>query len=298
MINICICICTRNRQEGLEKLLNSIINTQIPPDTRISIIVVENDVIANSQKTVNEFSSKCNFSISYFLETQQGISYARNRSVKEALNSNFCCFVDDDQIVASDWLIELVKCQREFDADGVWGTNPPIFNKVVPQYIRKFHAPETFKYGEIVIKAYTNCLMIRKEWLDKIEGPFDLRLNFTGGEDRYLTYLISKKGGIIRCNPQAIAYEIIPESRTTIKYVLRRMYKMSNTALFVNSLEDQSFSKWSALPRLLLRFSLGVLVFVPFFCLGKANKIGGLIRIANSIGGFAYIIGSRDEYYK
>jgi len=54
-------------------------------------------------------------------------------------------------------------------------------------------------------------LLIRKKYLDKLSGPFDTRLNFSGGEDSFLTKDISELGGIIRFNPDAIAYEIIPE---------------------------------------------------------------------------------------
>jgi len=42
-IDISICICTRKRQEGLKRLLDSIENLEIPPETDIRIIIVEND---------------------------------------------------------------------------------------------------------------------------------------------------------------------------------------------------------------------------------------------------------------
>lgn len=298
MINISICICTRNRQEGLKKLLDSLIEMQTPPDTRVTIIVVENDLEAHSEKTVKEFSSASKLRISYFLETRQGIAFARNRSVKEAEGCDFCCFVDDDQVVAPDWLIELIKCQKEFDADGVWGPNPPIFNNKVPSYIRLFHMPEMYEYGTIVKEAFTNCLLLRKKYLDRIDGPFDLRLNFTGGEDSYLTYLISTIGGVIRYNPKAIAYENIPNNRTTIKYVIKRAYKRSNTGLFVKSLVGNEFSKLSALPKLTRKFCYGFLIVIPFIIFGKANKLKGLLKIIDAIGGFLFIFGRKIQFYK
>jgi succinoglycan biosynthesis protein ExoM len=298
MIDISICVCTRNRQDGLKMLLDSILVMQVPPDADIRVIIVENDISRNSENLVKDFATRTSFRIDYYLEPRQGLAHARNRSVKEAGECDFCCFVDDDQTVDNKWLVELVRCQKEFIADGVWGTNPPIFSKEVPPYIRQFHTPKLFGYGEIVKSAFTNCLMIRKEYLDRITGPFDERLNFTGGEDRYLTYLISNLGGVIRCNQNAKAYEIIPDNRTTIEFVVNRTYRISNAALFVRTLENKNFSKWSALPRLLLRFSYGVLILVPFFLFGKEEKLKGLIKIVRAVGGFAFILGRRNEFYK
>jgi len=271
---------------------------QIPRGTDVRVIIVENDTTAKSEILVNSYAYKANFRIQYFLETRQGLAYARNRSVKEAGECDFCCFVDDDQLVDDKWLTELVKCQKEFNADGVWGSNPPVFSKEVMPSIRKFHTPKPFKYGEIVKYAFTNCLLLRKAYLDKIPGPFDIRLNFTGGEDRYMTTLISNSGGVIRCNPNAKAYEIIPDNRTTIKFYVGRIYRIANAALYVRTLENENFSRWSAFPRLFLRFSYGLLIFVPFFLFGKESKLKGLGKMVNAIGGFAFMLRIRNKYYK
>lgn len=298
MTNISICICTRNRKEGLNKLLDSIENLEIPSETNIRIVIVENESKNISENIIKDFSSKSKFKINYFLETKQGLSFARNKSVKEANGCEFCCFVDDDQIVAPDWLSELMRCQREFDSDGVWGTNPPVFIKEVPLFIKQFHTPKLFNYGAVVKSAFTNCLMIRKEYLDRIEGPFDLRLNFTGGEDSYLTNLITNLGAVIRYNPNARAYEIIPDDRTTVKYLIKRTYRISNAELLVKSLIDKEFSKLNVIPRLIRRFCYGLLIVVPFFLFGGKDKLKGLISMINAIGGFSFILGKQNNFYK
>jgi GT2 family glycosyltransferase len=297
-VNVSICICTRKRKEGLKKLLDSFEKMQAPPDTNIRIIVVENDLKNFSEYLINEFSLKSKFRISYYLETRQGVVFARNRSVEEADDCDFCCFTDDDQIVSSDWLIELMKCQHEFNADGVAGPTFPVFNKEVRAYIKDFHTPANFHYGTIVSHAYTGCLLIRKKYLDMLEGPFEIRLNFTGGEDSYLTFQITNLGGIIRFNPNAIAYEIIPESRSTLKYVIKRKFMTSNSALLIISMTNKNFTKISALIRLVMRFFYGLLIIIPFFIFGKANKLKGLLKIINAAGEFAFILGRTNQSYK
>ena len=298
MTDISICVCTRKRQEGLKKLLDSFIEMQIPSDTQVSIVIVENDVENHSEYIVNEFSYKSTIKINYLLETKQGLAFARNTSVKGADGSTFCCFVDDDQIVANDWLIELMRCQKEFNADGVWGTNPPLFEEKVPDYITRFHTDSEFNYGDIVKEAYTNCLLLKKEYLDKIEGPFDVRLNFTGGEDCYITNIITKMGGVIRCNPNAKAFEIIPKSRTKIKYIIKRTYRTSNTSFFVESLMEKRKLGLSIFPRLFLKFCFGLLIVLPYLLLGNSNKLIGVEKIADACGGFSFILGNKNEFYK
>jgi succinoglycan biosynthesis protein ExoM len=298
MTNVSICICTRKRQDELKRLLDSIENINVPNDIKIKVVIVENDLEKCSENIVKKFSLKSKFSINYFLEPNQGLSFARNRSIKEAGEYDFCCFTDDDQIVDSNWLIELLNCQKEFNADGVSGSTPPIFLKKVPVYIHNYHTRKIFSYGTIIEAANTGCLLLRKEYLDLIDGPFDKRLNFTGGEDVYLTYLITNMGGVIRYNPNAIAFEIIPENRTTIKYVIKRTYRIANSRLVIRSLKGNKFYKVRALPKLILRFCYGLLIFIPFLIFGKANKLRGLIGIVGALGGFSFILGVHNKFYK
>jgi succinoglycan biosynthesis protein ExoM len=295
---ISVCICTRRRPEGLRRLLASLKRIKIPEGLILKIIIVENDSVNRSQEIVNDFSAMTYFQISYFLETRQGLSFARNRSVKEAQGSDFYCFVDDDQEVAPDWLEELLKCQSEFKADGVWGPNPPVFKRDVPVYIKRFYSPDIYQYGEVVKKAHTNCLLLGKECLEKINGPFDERLNFTGGEDSYLTSMISENGYIIRFNPCAIAYEIVPDNRTTLNYVFKRTSRISYAGMVIKSFQKDSFKKTEEFTRLILRFVFGSLILIPYFVFSRRDRIKGWIKIANAVGGFSFFIGRHNNFYK
>jgi len=298
MMNISICVCTRKRREGLRKLLHSFSEMLIPPGSNVRIIVVENDKEEVSEGIIEEFSSVTKFKLDYYLEPRQGIVYARNRSIKEAGDCDFCCFTDDDQIVSTDWLAELLKCQHEFNSDGVAGPTKPYFTGKVPMYIQNFHQPKTYQYGTIVDSAFTGCLLISKKYLDMLDGPFEIRLNFSGGEDSFLTKQITELGGVIRYNPDAIAFEIIPEDRVTVGFVIRRTFRTSNTRLIINSIKGKRFTKISALPRLIMRFCYGLLIFFPYLVFSKADRLKGLIKIVNALAGFSFIFGKQSQFYK
>lgn len=279
-------------------LLKSFEELIIPAGVDVRIVIIENDSENFSENMVREHAGISRFPFSYHLEQKQGIVYARNRSVKEAGECDFCCFTDDDEIVTSGWLAELIKCQKEFNADGVAGPTRPSFVKAVPDYIEKFHQPDTYPYGTIVESAYTGCLMIRKKFLDMLDGPFDVRTNYSGGEDIFLTKQIIKLGGVIRFNPDAVAYEFIPENRSGIKYVIKRLYRTSNTRLFISSIFDENFNKNTALVRLVMRFINGCILVIPYLVFGKTDRLKGLTKIVRAVGGFAFIFGMKSKFYK
>jgi succinoglycan biosynthesis protein ExoM len=297
-MTISVCICTRKRKDGLIRLLESIEAMVIPAGVELRLIIVENDSENFSESVVRKFSGTSRFKITYHLETNQGIVYARNRSIGEAGNCDFCCFTDDDEIVAPDWIVQLIKCQNEFNADGVAGPTMPSFTKKLPEYITSFHRPNNYPYGTIVNAAFTGNLMIRKKYLDMLEGPFEKRLNFSGGEDSYLTKQISKLGGVIRFNPDALAFETVPEARTTVRYILMRKFRTANTELIIRSINEENFTRIKALPRLVLRFINGFLLLFPYLIFGKADKLKGLVKMANAVGGFAFVFGKKSQFYR
>ncbi len=297
-MNIAVCICTRKRQEDLRKLLDSLSGLIIPPDINLRVILVENDTVNFCEGLIKEISLHNKLKIEYFLESRQGIVYARNRSVAEAGECDFCCFTDDDQVVSPDWLTELLKCQHEFDSDGVAGPTMPVFTGKVPASIQKFHQPEIHPYGTIVKKAFTGCLLLRKKYLDMLEGPFDIRFNFSGGEDAYLTKKISDQGGVIRYNPDAVAYENIPGDRETVNFVIKRVFRRSNSRMLINSIENMGNKPVKELPKLALRFFYGLIIAIPYYIFSKEDKLKGLIKIVNAVGGFSFFFGKLSRFYK
>jgi succinoglycan biosynthesis protein ExoM len=297
-MDISLCVCTWRREEGLRRLLSSFEQLVVPVDTNVLIIIVENDQVNHSESIVDEFNKRGKLKIKYCLEPKQGLVFARNRSVAESNNCDFCCFTDDDQVVSPMWLSELIRCQKEFDADGVAGPTMPVFTGEVPEYISSFHQPDTYPYGTVVMHAFTGCLMLRKRYLDMIEGPFEVKLNFSGGEDNYLTKKITGLGGILRFSPYAIAFETVPENRATVRFIIRRKFRTSNTELLIRTITNPGFRKISTLPRYFIRFCYGSLIMIPYLIFAKKNRLKGLLKVVNAFGGFAGIFGRNSQFYK
>jgi succinoglycan biosynthesis protein ExoM len=296
-MNICICICTRQRRSELEKLLDSINDNELYAEENIRIVVVENDSENISEDIVKGFSLRSRFRVEYFLEPEKGLVTARNRSVKEAGNVDFCCFVDDDETVSATWLKELQRCQNEFNADAVAGPIIYVTDDKTSTAIKGFYIPPVYSYGTQIDIAFTGCLLIRKSCLDKIEGPFDSRLNFTGGEDIFLTSQLTANGGSIRFNPDATAFEIVSDERKKIKYIAKRSIRNAYTTYYVKYLREGQINKLKIAFRMTLRFGLGLLLIGPYLLIGGRNALKGLIKICEASGGFAFVLGRRNNFY-
>lgn len=297
---ISICISTRRRPEGLRKLLFSITSIIIPKgDIQLQIIVVENDTIMHVETIIEEFKQTSTIPIYYFLESKSGVCHARNRTVKESEGADYCVFVDDDQIVDKNWLVELINCQSEYNSDGVYGINPPIFNFPTKEHVIKFHTPKPMNYGTKLIAAPTNCLLIKKSLLDNVPGPFDNRLNSLGGEDILLTQKITRNGGIIISNPKAIAYELIDKDRSTLSYIIKRSYRNGNTFIVVSLiLEEDKIIKFKMFVNLLVRLIFGIIITTPLWIFSKQKKYDGVIRIAFNLGGILGLTGKKTKFYQ
>lgn len=128
-------ICTYNRSDILQKTLDSIVEFVSPE--KIEIIIVNNKSTDNTENVVNEFIEKSNnYDITYLVELNQGLSFARNKILDNAKYENIL-FLDDDAVLISDIISEYDKAINEFPNCYIFG------GKVVSQVNVK--KPEWFK---------------------------------------------------------------------------------------------------------------------------------------------------------
>jgi len=100
---ITIVVCTRERPEGLERCLRSLLSQDYP---RFAIVVVDNaPVSTRSQEVVTGFASD---RMTYVVEPNAGLSWARNRGIATA-TGEVIAWIDDDETADRHWLAELAR---------------------------------------------------------------------------------------------------------------------------------------------------------------------------------------------
>ncbi len=104
-MNIAACICSCNRTELIERLLNSLraidLGGRNPRD--VTIIVVDNNPTGESRAVGESASDSLPVALHLVKEPKRGISFARNRAVSEAPNhgADFLACIDDDDLPQS-----------------------------------------------------------------------------------------------------------------------------------------------------------------------------------------------------
>jgi glycosyltransferase involved in cell wall biosynthesis len=102
MFQLSVLICTYNRADILTECLQSL-TTQTTDYQKFEVIVINNNSPDHTQITAESFIGKIP-NLRVLIETQQGLSYARNRAYREA-QSEWVLYLDDDAL-APDNLVE------------------------------------------------------------------------------------------------------------------------------------------------------------------------------------------------
>jgi glycosyltransferase involved in cell wall biosynthesis len=107
--SLTIAICTKDRPEGVERLLHSLtVQTLTLESTDCEILIVDN---APSDERTRELAVK-HSGVRYVRELRPGLNFARNRALREA-RGEVLAFLDDDVVVDKYWTTGLAQAWTE-----------------------------------------------------------------------------------------------------------------------------------------------------------------------------------------
>jgi glucosyl-dolichyl phosphate glucuronosyltransferase len=112
-MKVSICVCTFNRAHILPYCLESLTKLTIPAGWEAEILIIDNNSTDGTRDLIAGYSGRFGIPIFYFLETQQGISAARNRAIRES-RGDYLGFLDDECVVQTNWLEVAVADIDEF----------------------------------------------------------------------------------------------------------------------------------------------------------------------------------------
>lgn len=241
MLDLSLIIATYNRAEQLMVTLESVA-TQRHPAQRWECIVVDNNSKDDTRERVEAFAAAHpDLQLRYVFESNQGLSYARNRGIEEA-KGEIIAFVDDDERIVEEFVSAYVELFASHpDAMSAGGKIVAHYPTGRPGWMSKYAEQpiaNPMDFGKSVkpfpkgrIPGGGNMAM-RRSVFDKI-GRFDTSLGRTGkqligGEESDLFERIEAAGMACYYVPRAVMYHIIPESKLTIDYFRRLAF---NTGL-------------------------------------------------------------------
>lgn len=222
--HITVCICTFRRVAFLRRLLEKLKDQKTGGLFTFSIAVCDNDVDQSAAPIVSTFRQDTTLEITYACESRQNIARARNK-VLEAVRGEFIAFIDDDELPTEDWLLNLSNAYLTHQASGVLGPVRPHFDAPPPQWILRGRFCERPEYptGRIMRwdESRTGNLLFHRSILNGTEAPFDPSFG-TGGEDMDFFRRMNADGRVFIWCAEAVAYEIVPVTRLSRAYMLKR----------------------------------------------------------------------------
>lgn len=221
MIKLSVVICTYNRGKFIDSCLTHLYNQSLPKN-EYEVIIVNNNCTDYTESIVNDFiQSHKDLDCKQVKETNQGLSYARNRGIREA-KYDVVTYIDDDGDASHD-LLQLIKQYFEDNPTivGVGGKVIPKYETEEPKWL-SFHTRMMvthIDYGDESFKCYgkkypPGCNMsYRKGILLKTKG-FNESLKWRV-DDKHIYYEVAKISDEIYYNPSLIVGHNIDKYRVS-----------------------------------------------------------------------------------
>jgi glycosyltransferase involved in cell wall biosynthesis len=287
----------------------------------VNVIIVDNDGSTTAREICQEFERRASIPVDYVHEPRRGIPQARNTCLDHiAATCDFFAFIDDDEIPDPSWLEQLLLAQARTDADVVRGRIEPILPDDAPSWIEDGHffewprrRPDTgepeLKDGQEINSAATNNVLVRRSSVGDSGIRFDEGLAFTGGTDALFFQRMGLAGYRIIYAANARVRETIPAERASLRYLFRASYKLGANKLARKRRKKQGNESLlrafllvaRRIPRECTMIGSGTMKIMGALLSGnwKMDRFaGGILRVAEGLGGLSGLFGFRYDHYK
>ncbi len=244
MIRLSIVIATYNRATLLLDALKSVIR-QSAPAQEWECVVVNNNSSDNTSECFAEFAGEHpEYNLRIVDEPNQGLSYARNRGIRESVGE-YIAIIDDDEHIAEDFVAAYIKL---FDSvpEAVAAGGPIVAEYPTgrPRWMSCYTErpiANTMYFGEEVrefpkgrVPGGGN-MALRRSAIRRY-GVFDTSLGYSGesligGEECDLFERLQIADAKYYYVPTAVMYHIIPREKLTKEYFARLSYNVGVSQL-------------------------------------------------------------------
>lgn len=296
-IQIAICTCRRPRM--LRDCLKSIFKMRLPEQYLVSVVIIDNDNTPSAKTTVNEAIAIAPIDIHYVSEPNRGIPIARNRAIGYALEHgiNFLVFIDDDEQVTQNWLINLVNYAEKKGGDAV--IHGQVISKLpprTPNYLMPFFSKRLLPTDTPMGTCATDNVLIPLRLIARHNLRFNETHPLSGGTDTLFFSAAHKCGIKIYSCTEAIVHETIPPSRASLRWLSQRKYRIGlgrATRLF-----DKKTNRSLIILRSSIRIILKSISSLLYLIFGKRKKsIKSWLKTCQAAGTISGLLGFKHAEY-
>lgn len=241
-MKLSVIFCTYNREKYLYNALMSVAKQDFPHQD-YEIVMVNNNSTDSTESICKQFQADYpQVEFRYFLETNQGLSYARNRGVKES-KGDILVFVDDDATVFDHYLSYIARFfSTHTDVSACGGPIEPVYETEKPKWLSLY--TEQLLGGALYEgdkeKPFRNGKYpgggnsaFRKEVFDKY-GLFNVELGrkgtgLIGAEEKDLYDRLTRCNEVFYYLPQMGIYHYIPEKKLSESHFKELTYSIGKS---------------------------------------------------------------------
>ncbi|MEM7250231.1 MAG: glycosyltransferase [Pseudomonadota bacterium] len=231
MPHITVAVCCYNGAQWLPTLLPALQSLSCPIAFRV--LVIDNNSTDGSATIVQRIAAESTIPIDTVSEPQQGIPYARNRALTEAMRtSDYLAFIDVDEIPNENWLCAAVDALTKDDAECVGGRisvllpqqrHPDwLIDEVLAFYGLLDHADEPFWIDSDATPVWSGNVAYQLAlFADGLR--FDERYNragdgIGGGSDGIMFQTLLERGARIRYRPDMLIEHRVEDWKVSQSY--------------------------------------------------------------------------------
>lgn len=279
-------ICTYNRAKYLKEAMETLLHNDADPD-RYELLIIDNNSTDNTESVAKSVQQNhSNHYIRYFKETSQGLSYARNRGIKET-NAPQLVFVDDDVIVPENYVTSWLSFWKNYPkAQCAGGKIEVQFDDPRPKWMSHFLLPllgyhnngqQLKKYGKNGYPFGGN--MGFKSSIFEQFGNFDINLGRKGdqlkaSEEKELFQRIKQAGTDIFYLPDATLFHRVNKRRLTKEYIQKQAVGLGQSIAL-------QYRDKSSVPMILkeaFKWLASLLLFLPYAVSFQVSKAVMLLK--------------------
>lgn len=226
-----VVICTYKRADLLGQALQSLERQQLDREL-FEVLVIDNNSNDRTQAVTGEYAKRCG-NVRYFLETQQGLSHARNRGWREA-RGEYVGYIDDDCKVPEQWLTVAREVVDNVRPGAFGGPFYAFYDSPRPAWYKDSYGcyelgqfPRPLREDEFF---YGGNMFFRRRLIEAV-GGFDAMLGMSGRRLGYGEEIVPQQAlrakmpeEIFHYDPRLFVYHLVRPEKMTLRWNARETF--------------------------------------------------------------------------
>lgn len=236
MPTISVIVCTFNRAQELGDFINRLEFHVLRSKLDAEIVLVDNNSSDDTPKILAAYIASSKLSVTIAHEARQGANHARNTGIRNA-RSQILVFTDDDVDFSDTWLLDLSDyMERHPECQVITGKIIPKFLLPRPEWLidSMLNVYGQQNYGETSFDIQfpdfpvEMNMAVRAQVFERY-GGFCTEFSrddktLMSNDGKFFFYQLSQQKEIIRYIPCACVFHLIPGTRITPTWLIRRYF--------------------------------------------------------------------------